>query len=75
MEQCYLHSEDVPRQCYLDFQGAGYITTEVLKQILHEIDDTLTNEDLDGMINEIDEDGSGTVDFDGEPLEFIIMQF
>lgn len=36
----------------------------MLKQILHEIDDTLTNDDLDGMITEIDEDGSGTVDFD-----------
>jgi Ca2+-binding EF-hand superfamily protein len=47
-----------------DKEGAGYITTEILKQILHEIDDTLTNEDLDGMIIEIDEDGSGTVDFD-----------
>ncbi|ODN04612.1 Troponin C, isoform 1 [Orchesella cincta] len=47
-----------------DKQGQGYITTEVLKQILHEIDETLTDADLDGMIEEIDEDGSGTVDFD-----------
>lgn len=54
-----------------DILGAGYITTAVLKQILHEIDDTLTNDDLDGMINEIDEDGSGTVDFDGEQIDQI----
>jgi calmodulin len=47
-----------------DKEGQGYITTAVLKQILHEIDDTLTDADLDGMIEEIDEDGSGTVDFD-----------
>jgi calmodulin len=47
-----------------DKEGAGYITTDILKQILHEIDDTLTPEDLDSMIIEIDEDGSGTVDFD-----------
>jgi Ca2+-binding EF-hand superfamily protein len=46
--------------------GAGYITTAILKQILHEIDDTLTDDDLNNMIIEIDEDGSGTVDFDGE---------
>lgn len=45
--------------------GAGYITTATLKQILHEIDDTLTEVDLNGIIEEIDEDGSGTVDFDG----------
>jgi Ca2+-binding EF-hand superfamily protein len=47
-----------------DKEGQGYITTAVLKQILHEIDDKLTEEELDGMIDEIDEDGSGTVDFD-----------
>jgi Ca2+-binding EF-hand superfamily protein len=29
------------------------------------IDDKLTDEDLDAAIEEIDEDGSGTVDFDG----------
>ena len=32
---------------------------------MKELDDKLTTEDLDGMIEEIDEDGSGTVDFDG----------
>ncbi|KXJ74467.1 hypothetical protein RP20_CCG013470 [Aedes albopictus] len=35
-----------------------------LKEILAALDDKLTNDDLDGMINEIDADGSGTVDFD-----------
>ena len=29
------------------------------------LDDKLTSDDLDGMIDEIDTDGSGTVDFDG----------
>ena len=28
------------------------------------IDNTLTEEDLDGIIEEVDEDGSGTMDFD-----------
>lgn len=76
--------------------GNGYITTAVLKEILRELDDTLSNDDLDAMIEgedygfldifqiiiainfaptlntwneifiEIDSDGSGTVDFDGE---------
>lgn len=32
---------------------------------MHELDDKLTDEDLDGIINEVDEDGSGTIDFDG----------
>lgn len=44
----------------------GYITVAVLRQILHEIDDKITPTDLDLMIEEIDADGSGTVDFEGE---------
>jgi len=46
--------------------GNGYITTTVLREILKELDDKLTAEDLDLMIEEIDSDGSGTVDFDGK---------
>ena len=49
-----------------DKEGNGYITTEVLKEILHEIDPELTDDDLDGIIEEVDEDGSGTLDFDGD---------
>lgn len=37
-----------------------------MKEILRELDDQLTNEELDMMIDEIDSDGSGTVDFDGK---------
>ena len=37
---------------------------DTLKEILREIDPTLTEEDLDGIIEEVDEDGSGTLDFD-----------
>ncbi|KAL5287072.1 TpnCIIIa family protein [Megaselia abdita] len=48
-----------------DKEGNGYITTAVLREILKELDDKITSEDLDQMIEEIDSDGSGTVDFDG----------
>ncbi len=37
---------------------------QVLKEILREIDSTLTEDDLDNIIEEVDEDGSGTLDFD-----------
>ena len=36
-----------------------------LKEILHELDAKLTDQELDGIIDEIDCDCSGTVDFDG----------
>lgn len=32
---------------------------------MKELDNKLTEDDLDGIIDEVDEDGSGTVDFDG----------
>ncbi|KAG7155394.1 Troponin C-like 10 [Homarus americanus] len=47
-----------------DKGGNGYITTDVLKEILRELDNRLTEEDLDSIIEEVDEDGSGTLDFD-----------
>jgi len=62
-----------------DKENQGFITNEILKvsiisllsklknknqEILREIDSTLTEEDLEGIIEEVDEDGSGTMDFD-----------
>ncbi|KAJ8955277.1 hypothetical protein NQ318_000305 [Aromia moschata] len=44
--------------------GNGFITIEVLREILRELDDNLTEDDLDNMIDEIDTDGSGTVDWE-----------
>ena len=49
-------------------KGNGYITTAVLREILAALDDKLTSADLDGIIDEIDEDGSGTIDFDGNSI-------
>ena len=46
------------------FAGNGYISTDTLKEILKELDSKLTNEDLENIIEEVDEDGSGTLDFD-----------
>jgi len=47
-----------------DKEGEGFITTGTLREIIGELDPRLTAEDLDGIIEEIDEDGSGTMDFD-----------
>jgi len=47
-----------------DKEGNGYITTQVLKEILKALDDKLTPEELDGIVEEVDSDGSGTLDFD-----------
>ena len=54
-----------------DRDGQGYITTDVLKEILREIDTELTEDDLDNIIEEVDADGSGTLDFEGSLCQFI----
>lgn len=46
-----------------------------MREILKELDDKITNEDLDMMIEEIDSDGSGTVDFDGKAPNTTISYF
>ena len=48
----------------LIFPFQGFITMAQFRGILAEVDSNLTEEDLDGIIAEIDEDGSGTMDFD-----------
>ncbi|XP_043523407.1 troponin C, isoallergen Bla g 6.0101-like isoform X2 [Frieseomelitta varia] len=47
-----------------DKEGNGYITTDVFRDILHELDDALSPDELDMIIDEVDADGSGTVDFE-----------
>lgn len=51
-----------------DKEGNGYITTDVFRDILHELDDALSPEELDMIIEEVDTDGSGTLDYDGTLL-------
>ncbi len=46
--------------------GNGYISTDTLKEILRELDNKLSEADLENIIEEVDEDGSGTLDFDGK---------
>ena len=52
-----------------DKAGNGYIPVSALKEILHELDPKLTDYELDCIIEEVDCDCSGTVDFD----EFMLM--
>ncbi|XP_046680523.1 troponin C, isoallergen Bla g 6.0201-like [Homalodisca vitripennis] len=49
---------------FYDRDGNGYITTEDFKEILRELDPEIPESELIGMVNEIDVDDSGTVDFE-----------
>jgi Ca2+-binding EF-hand superfamily protein len=49
---------------FYDKEGEGFLTIDTLKGILLELEPDLTNETLQEIIDEVDEDGSGTIDFD-----------
>lgn len=61
-----LHAELKEAFRVYDKEGKGYLTVATLRGILHELDDKISSQDLDSIIEEIDADGSGTVDFDGK---------
>ncbi|CAG2068376.1 unnamed protein product, partial [Timema podura] len=65
-ETCFSSLKAPIKWLYLLIPGNGYIPTSSLREILMALDDQLTPDQLDEMIAEIDTDGSGTVDFDGE---------
>merc|ERR1711973_341221 len=47
-----------------DKEGQGFITTETLRGLITELLTPLTNEEVEGILEELDEDGSGSMDFD-----------
>lgn len=47
------------------FQGNGFISRPTLKGLLKEIASDLTDEQLEAAVDEIDEDGSGKIEFEG----------
>ncbi|RCN37742.1 EF hand [Ancylostoma caninum] len=47
-----------------DKEGNGYISRPTLKALLHEIADDLTDQQLEEAVDEIDEDGSGKIEFE-----------
>ena len=47
-----------------DKEGLGYISTDTLRGLIGELLAPLTDEELEGILEELDEDGSGSMDFD-----------
>ena len=47
-----------------DTEGQGFITTDTLRGLISELLAPLEDEELEGILEELDEDGSGSMDFD-----------
>ena len=56
---------------FYDKDGLGYLTIETLKGILLELEPKLDDEQLMEIVEEVDEDGSGTIDFDGKVFDTV----
>ena len=52
-----------------DKEGNGYISRPTLKGLLKEIASDLSDKELDDAVDEIDEDGSGKIEFQGKSLD------
>ena len=62
---CHLLKNNPLNQLKLPhFKGNGYISRPTLKGLLHEIAPDLSDKDLDAAVDEIDEDGSGKIEFE-----------
>ena len=53
----------LPHRLY-DKEGQGFISTDTLRGLISELLAPLTEEELEGILEELDEDGSGSMDFD-----------
>ena len=55
---------------FLALPARGYLPVDEFKAILRELDDEIPDNELDQIIDEIDSDSSGTVDFEGKNSAF-----
>ena len=52
----------------LDKDKTGFISTDLLRQVLTSMGEQLTPEEVDELIKEADKDGTGSIDYKGEQL-------
>jgi calmodulin len=67
------NAEEEMREAFMifDSDGNGTISAEELRQIMQNLGETLTNEEIEDMVKEADLDGDGQIDYN----EFVRMMF
>jgi len=46
------------------YNSLGYVTTEDLSAVIQSLNENPTKEEVKDMMNEVDADGNGTIDFE-----------
>lgn len=65
MSHFFIETSQLPLWFFVLLAGLGFLSIETLKGILLELEPKLNDEQLMEIVDEVDEDGSGTIDFDG----------
>jgi calmodulin len=67
------NAEEEMREAFqiFDSDGNGTISAEELRQIMKNLGENLTDEEINDMVNEADLDGDGEIDY----MEFVRMMF
>ena len=55
-----------------DQDGDGFINARELKQVMANLGENLSDEDIDAMVKEADKDGDGKINFKGNKHTFFI---
>ena len=60
-------SEEEIREAFrvFDKERLGYINTEELKYVMQNIGDQMTEDEIDDMLNEADQDSDGKISYEG----------
>ena len=58
-----------------DTKNKGQIETGDLKVIFKALDPNMSDDEIDAIITEVDEDGSGTLDFEGKNFSYNLSLF
>lgn len=57
-----------------DRDGSGKISADELRQMMHTLGERLTDDEIEDMIREADEDGDGQIDYRGKLTASVLIQ-
>ena len=70
-------AEETPREAFklLDQRGKGQISATDFREVLKSISEKLSNSEINSIIEEIDPDHDGKINYDGKCISFHLSHF